>query len=68
MLIMVLKIMLLVLYIACNVLTAAFYSAKRMREEFIEGECLVGLVFANLFYAPAWILKGLKMVVVSTIA
>ena len=67
---MITKIILIILvcvYTAFNLLTAKLMNAKEMRGEFIDGQCAVGRVFANIFYAPAWILKGLRFVVVGLI-
>ena len=67
---MAVKIILIViafLYAAFNVLTAKLMSAKQMRESFIDGQCTVGVIFANIFYAPAWFLKAIRFLVVATI-
>jgi len=57
-----------IIYLAFNILTAKMMSAKSMKREFIEGQCMVGKIFANIFYAPAWLLKGIRAVVVAAIA
>jgi len=57
-----------IIYIIFNVFIAKRMSAKSMKREFVEGQCFVGKVFANIFYAPAWLLKGIKAVVMATIA
>ncbi len=67
---MAVKIILIVvacIYAAFNILTAKLMSAKEMRESFVEGQCTVGVVFANIFYAPAWFLKAIRFLVVATI-
>lgn len=51
------------LYAAINIVTAKVMNAKEMKEKFITGQCLVGKIAANIFYAPAWLLKALKVVV-----
>ena len=51
------------LYAAINIVTAKVMNAKEMKEEFITGQSLVGKIAANIFYAPAWLLKALKVVV-----
>ena len=51
------------LYAAINLVTAKVMNAKEMKEEFITGQCLVGKIAANIFYAPAWLLKALKVIV-----
>jgi len=59
--------LLLTLYIAVNFATSKRLSAKQMRREFIRGQCLVGAIFANIFYAPAWFLKGVRVLVLAVI-
>ncbi len=51
------------LYAAINIVTAQVMNAKEMKEEFITGQCLVGKIAANIFYAPAWLLKALKVII-----
>ena len=51
------------LYAAINIVTAKVMNAKEMKEEFIAGQCLVGKIAANIFYAPAWLLKALKVII-----
>lgn len=62
-----LLIITVVLYTAFNLITAKLYSAREMKHDFVDGQCVVGKVFANLFYLPAWVLKGLRFIVVSVI-
>lgn len=64
----IIGIVVAIIYFAFNVLTAKVMSAKRMKHEFIEGQCLIGKIFANVFYAPAWLLKGIRAVVLAAIA
>lgn len=59
----ILFIALVCLYAAINIVTSKVMSAKEMKEEFINGQCLVGKIAANIFYAPAWLLKALKVVI-----
>lgn len=59
----ILFIALVCLYAAINIVTAKVMSAKEMKEEFITGQCLVGKIAANIFYAPAWGLKALKIII-----
>ncbi len=54
-------------YIGVNLYTAGSLTAREMRRRFIDGQCFVGMVFANAFYAPAWFLKGLRFLAVRTI-
>lgn len=53
----------MVLYLIFNLRVAKLMSAKEMKCEYINDQCVVGRIFANTFYAPAWLLKGLKVVV-----
>lgn len=62
-----LLIIIVVLYTAFNLITAKLYSAREMKHDFIDGQCVVGKVFANIFYLPAWVLKGLRFIVVAMI-
>ena len=59
----ILFIALVCLYAAINIVTAKVMSAAEMKEDFINGQCLVGKITANIFYAPAWLLKALKVVI-----
>ena len=60
-------VVLLIFYAIINLFTAKCWSAREMKQDFIEGQCLVGRIFANIFYAPAWFLKGLRVLVLATI-
>ena len=51
------------LYAAINIVTAKVMSAAEMKEKYINGQCLVGKIAANIFYAPAWLLKALKVII-----
>lgn len=68
---MILKIILIItafIYTGFNLIAAKKMNAKEMKREFVDGQCTVGRVFANIFYAPAWFLKGLRFIVTTTIA
>lgn len=67
---MAIKIILIVIafiYVVFNIITSKMMDAKEMKHEFVDGQCTVGRVFANVFYAPAWALKLIRFVVVSTV-
>lgn len=51
------------LYAAINIGTTKTMNVKEMKEEFIDGQCIIGRIAANIFYAPAWITKGLKFII-----
>lgn len=57
----------LVIYLVLTFATSYMLSAKEMRRRFIDGQCIVGKIAANIFYAPAWLLKGLKFVITRVI-
>jgi hypothetical protein len=59
----ILIIALICLYAAFNFVTAKLMNAKEMKEDFIDGQCIVGKIAANIFYLPAWVLKGLKFTI-----
>lgn len=63
----ILGIFAVVAYAVFNIIVAYTHSAREMREEFIEGQCVAGMIFANLFYAPAWVLKIIRGFVMSVV-
>lgn len=63
----IVEVTVLIVYVAINLITAKRMSAKHMHKEFIEGQCVVGKICANIFYAPAWLLKGVRVLVLATI-
>lgn len=63
----ILEVCFLVIYLVINVIVARKMSARDMHDDFIEGQCFVGMVCANIFYAPAWLLKFIKFFVLLTI-
>lgn len=42
-------------------------TAKEMKTRFIDGQCIVGKIAANAFYGIAWLLKGLKFIIINTV-
>lgn len=55
------------IWVAVNVITIKMMSASEMYRNFVDGQCFVGKVCANIFYAPAWFFKGLRSVVLYAI-
>ena len=47
-------------YLAFNCVISKMMSVKEMKGRFIIGQNIVGMVASNIFYSPAWVLKGLK--------
>lgn len=60
-------IIIIVLYVVVNLITAHLWSAREMKRDFVDGQCLVGRIFANLFYAPAWVMKFVRALILITI-
>lgn len=63
----VIETVVLIVCIAINLVVAKKMTAREMYEDFINGQCTVGMICANIFYALAWFLKGIKFVVLTTI-
>lgn len=63
----ILGILVALVWAASNIFTIKMMSAEQMHKEFIAGQCLVGKICANIFYAPAWFFKGLRFVVLVAI-
>lgn len=55
------------LYVAFNCVTAKLIGAEEMKQRFIDGQCVVGKIAANIFYSPAWLLKGVKFLAIKFI-
>lgn len=60
-------IAIVVIYAIFNIIMANQYSAKEMYDDIIVGQCPVGKFCANIFYLPAWALKGLRAVILATV-
>lgn len=54
--------------ITINIFTALKFSAKQMKEHFIDDNCIVGRIAAAIFYAPAWAIKGVKFIILYFVA
>lgn len=54
-------------YIIFNFVVSSKLGVKDMKMKFIDGQNVVGKIATNIFYAPAWILKGLKFLAVNLI-
>lgn len=57
----------IIAYVIMNLVMAKLHNAKEMRQIIVDGQCAVGMVAANIFYAPAWALKILRRIVIATI-
>lgn len=58
----------IVFVLACNLIEAYKHTSAEMREKLIDNQCLVGKIAANIFYAPAWLLKALRVLIVWGVA
>lgn len=63
----ILIIAMICLYIALNITTSKMLTAKEMKNRFIDGQCIIGKIATNIFYCVAWLLKGIKFVVMVTV-
>ena len=63
----ILIIVVLCAHIAFNILVAKFMSVAEMQRRFVDGQNVVGKIATNIFYAFAWLLKGLKFVIINTV-
>lgn len=54
-------------YAVVNFVTAKKFNVWEMKTNYIDGQCLVGKVCANIFYAPAWALKGIRYIVLAAV-
>lgn len=63
----ILGILTIVAYVVFNLIVAHTHTVKEMREDLIKGQCIAGMIFANIFYAPAWVLKIVRGFVVAVI-
>lgn len=63
----ILIITIICLYIVFNIVTSKMLTAKEMKSRFIDGQCIIGKIAANAFYSIAWLLKGLKFIVINTV-
>ncbi len=63
----ILTISIICLYIAFNIVTSKMLTAKEMKSRFIDGQCIVGKITANAFYSVAWLLKGLRFIIINTV-
>lgn len=61
----ILMLAIICLYLAINIVTAKMIDAKEMKKHFIDGQCSIGRIAANVFYAPAWLLKLIRIIVVN---
>lgn len=50
-------------HIYFNWIVAYVLTTKQMKERYIDGQNTVGMIATNLFYLPAWIMKGLKFAI-----
>ena len=54
-------------YIVFNCIVSKRMSAKEMAGKFIASQNVVGRIATNIFYSPAWLLKGIKFLAVNLI-
>ena len=54
-------------YIVFNCIISKRMAANEMAGKFIVGQNVVGKIATNIFYSPAWLLKGIKFLAVNLI-
>lgn len=57
----------IVAWLAVNVITSKYKSAKQMAAMIFSGHCFVGKASAMIFYTPAWFLKAIREIVLVAI-
>ena len=57
----------LIFYGICNLVMAYKLDAFEMYEKLVVGQCTVGLISANLYSLPAWILKALREIILALV-
>lgn len=62
-----LTLFVVIVWILFNIATSKIYSAGQLKKMIYSGYCTAGKIFASIFYAPAWFLKGVRVVVLATI-
>lgn len=63
----VIIIVLAAVYIVFNCIISKRMTANEMAGKFIVGQNVVGKITTNIFYSPAWLLKGIKFLAVNLI-
>ncbi len=56
-----------VIWAVSNITAIVMMTAREMYEDYIDGQCFIGKICANIFYAPAWFFKGLRLLVLRVI-
>ena len=51
------------LWVIANTYVTFTMTATQMYNEFIDGQCNVGKIFANAFYSLAWLCKIIKILI-----
>ena len=57
----------IIAWLAVNVITSKYKSAKQMATMIFSGHCFVGKASAMIFYSPAWFLKAIREIVLVAI-
>lgn len=53
----------LIVYAVVNICCSLTITAREMKNSFINGQDFISMAFVNIFYAPAWVLKGIKYII-----
>lgn len=61
-------IIVLGLYLILNLAVAMMFRTRGLKKRFVDNQCPATVLLVNLFFAPAWILKGIKYLINRVIA
>lgn len=59
--------LIILLWLAFNCIVSKAMTTKEMQTKFVDGQNVVGKIATNIFYAPAWFLKLLKITIIRTV-
>ena len=64
----IISLIIMINYFLLNFYVAFSMSSKDMKSDFIDNQILVGKIISNIFFIPAWFMKCLRFVILTTIA
>lgn len=59
--------LIILLWLAFNCIVSKAMTTKETQTKFVDGQNVVGKIATNIFYAPAWFLKLLKITIIKTV-
>lgn len=64
----IISLIIIINYFLLNFYVAFSMSSKSMKSNFIDNQILVGKIISNIFFIPAWFMKCLRFIILTTIA